>query len=35
MLKINLFNGGTTMLTAKENMRQVILGGNTDRFVNQ
>ena len=23
------------MLTAKENMRQVILGGNPDRFVNQ
>ena len=23
------------MLTAKENMRQVILGGNSDRLVNQ
>ena len=27
--------GGKIMLTAKENMRQVILGGNPDRLVNQ
>ena len=29
--QMNFINGGRTMLTAKENMRQVILGGNPDR----
>ena len=35
--KTNIFNNGgrNFMLTAKENMREVVRGGNPDRVVNQ